>query len=129
MDRIEIAGLSVAKPLEDFLVAEVFPGAGVAAQDFWSGYAAILRDLGPRLEVLLARRDELQAKIDDYHRARRGGPVDQAHYMGFLREIGYLLPEAPAGQVATSGVDDEIAAQAGPQDQHTVDPGESGDGR
>ncbi len=32
MDRIEIAGLSVAEPLARFLDAEVFPGAGVAAR-------------------------------------------------------------------------------------------------
>ena len=115
MDRIEIAGLSIAKPLGDFLAAEVFPGAGVAAQDFWTGYAEILKDLGPRLKALLARRDDLQARIDRYHVERRGQPVDQAKYMGFLREIGYLLPEAAVGEVSTGNVDDEIAAQAGPQ--------------
>ncbi len=116
MDRIEIAGLSVAAPLQRFLETEVFSGAGVASGDFWSGYAAILRDLGPRLKELLARRDELQAKIDAYHRANSGRPLDQAHYMAFLRDIGYLLPEAPAGAgVSTGNVDDEIARQAGPQ--------------
>src|SRR5205823_2320695 len=87
MDRIEIAGLGIARPLGDFLAAEVFPGAGVSAQDFWAGYADILRDLGPRLKALLARRDDLQARIDRYHGERRGRPVDQAHYLNFLREI------------------------------------------
>ncbi|WP_237476722.1 malate synthase G [Lichenibacterium dinghuense] len=115
MDRVEIAGLSVAEPLARFLETEVFPGAGVASRDFWSGYAAILRDLGPRLKELLAKRDDLQARIDDYHRSRRGQPLDQAHYMRFLREIGYLLPEAEAGTVSTSNVDPEIAGMAGPQ--------------
>ena len=115
MDRVEIAGLSVAEPLARFLKAEVFPGAGVAEQDFWSGYAALLRDLGPRLNDLLATRDALQARIDGYHTSRRGQPIDQGHYMGFLREIGYLLPEAEAGTVTTSNVDPEIAGMAGPQ--------------
>ncbi len=115
MDRVEIAGLSVAEPLARFLKTEVFPGAGVASRDFWAGYAAILRDLGPRLKGLLARRDELQAKIDGYHRSRRGQPLDQPHYLGFLREIGYLLPEAEAGTVSTANVDPEIAGMAGPQ--------------
>ena len=115
MDRIEIAGVSVAEPLERFLEAEVFAGAGVTAEAFWSGYACLLRDLGPRLKELLAHRDALQAKIDGYHRARRGQPHDGAHYLGFLREIGYLLPEAEAGTVSTAGVDPEIATMAGPQ--------------
>ncbi len=115
MDRVEIAGLSVAEPLARFLETEVFPGAGVASRDFWAGYADLLRDLGPRLKGLLARRDELQAKIDGYHRSRRGQPLDQPHYLGFLREIGYLLPEAEAGTVSTTNVDPEIAGMAGPQ--------------
>ena len=115
MDRVEIAGLSVAEPLARFLDAEVFPGAGVAGRDFWSGYADLLRDLAPRLKEMLAKRDELQAKIDDYHRSRRGQPLDAAHYLTFLAEIGYLLPEAEGGTVSTENVDDEIAAQAGPQ--------------
>ncbi len=115
MDRVEIAGLSVAEPLARFLETEVLSGAGVAKQDFWAGYAALLRDLGPRLTALLATRDELQAKIDDYHRSRRGRPLDQPHYLSFLREIGYLLPEADAGTVSTSNVDPEIAGMAGPQ--------------
>ena len=115
MDWVEIAGLSVAEPMARFLETEVFPGAGVAKQDFWTGYAALLRDLGPRLKALLATRDALQAKIDDYHRSRRGQPLDQPHYLGFLREIGYLLPEAEAGTVSTTGVDAEIAGMAGPQ--------------
>ena len=115
MDRIEIAGLSVAAPLQHFLEGEVFSRAGVASETFWSGYAALLRDLGPRLATLLARRDELQGQIDAYHKARRGQPHDQAHYLGFLREIGYLLPEAPTGSVSTGDVDPEIATMAGPQ--------------
>ncbi|MGI3903719.1 MAG: malate synthase G, partial [Janthinobacterium lividum] len=115
MDRIEIAGLSVAAPLQHFLEGEVFSRAGVASATFWSGYAALLRDLGPRLATLLARRDELQSRIDAYHKARRGQPQDQTHYLGFLREIGYLLPDAPAGSVSTGNVDPEIATMAGPQ--------------
>jgi malate synthase len=115
MDRVEIAGLSVAEPLARFLEKDVFPNAGVAVQDFWAGYAGILRDLGPRLKELLAHRDALQAKIDDYHTSRRGQPIDPSHYMGFLREIGYLLPEAEAGTVSTTDVDPEIAGMAGPQ--------------
>ncbi len=115
MDRVEIAGLSVAEPLARFLEAEVFPSAGVARQDFWSGYAAILRDLGPRLKDAARRARRAAGQDRRLPRARRGQPLDQAHYLGFLREIGYLLPEAEAGTVSTANVDDEIARQAGPQ--------------
>ena len=115
MDRVDVAGLSIAEPLQRFLETEVFPGAGVTSDVFWSGYADLLHDLGPRLEMLLADRDDLQSKIDHYHKSRRGQPIDPAHYLGFLREIGYLAAEAPARSVSTAGVDDEIARMAGPQ--------------
>ena len=75
----------------------------------------LLGDLGPRLEKLLAQRDALQAEIDRYHKSRRGQPIDTAHYLGFLREIGYLSADAPPRSVSTAGVDDEIARMAGPQ--------------
>jgi len=115
MDRVDVAGLSIAGPLQHFLDAEVFPGAGVPSERFWSGYAEILRDLGPRLRQLLSVRDGLQAEIDRYHKTRKGKPIDQEHYLGFLREIGYLLGEAPKRVVSTAAVDAEIARQAGPQ--------------
>ena len=115
MDTVDVAGLSIAEPLQRFLETEVFPGAGVTSDRFWSGYADLLRDLGPRLEKLLAQRDDLQAKIDLYHKSRRGQPMDPGHYLGFLRDIGYLSTNAPTRSVATAGVDDEIARMAGPQ--------------
>ncbi len=115
MDRVDVAGLSIAEPLQRFLETEVFPGAAVTSERFWSGYADLLRDLGPRLGALLATRDELQTQIDHYHKSRRGQPIDPVHYLGFLREIGYLAADAPTRNVATSGVDAEIARMAGPQ--------------
>ena len=115
MDRVDVAGLSIAEPLQRFLATEVFPGANVKSDRFWAGYADLLRDLGPRLEGLLAQRDDLQAKIDHYHKSSRGQPIDPDHYLGFLRDIGYLSIDAPTRSVATAGVDDEIARMAGPQ--------------
>ena len=112
--RIGIDGLQVARELYDFVNDEALPGTGVDGRAFWSGLAAIARDLAPQNRALLATRDGLQAKIDDWHRAH-GAPSDLAVYEAFLREIGYLLPEGPAFSVTTENVDDEIAHVAGPQ--------------
>ncbi|HYZ32089.1 MAG TPA: malate synthase G [Crenalkalicoccus sp.] len=114
-DMVPVAGLEVARELRDFLEAEALPGTGVTPDRFWSAYADILRDLAPRNATLLARRDELQAKLDDWHRAHPQRPVDLAAYTAFLREIGYLLPEGPDFQIGTASVDEEIAHIAGPQ--------------
>jgi malate synthase len=115
MDRIELGGLKVAKALADFVAAEAAPGTGIDPAAFWSGFAAILAELGPRNAALLAKRDALQAQIDAWHAARRGQPHDPAAYEAFLRGIGYLLPPPAPFKVRTAGVDDEIARIAGPQ--------------
>ena len=73
-----------------------------------------MHDLAPRNRELLARRDELQSRIDDWHRTHPGTP-DAAAYTDFLREIGYLLEEPADVAVTTEGVDDEVATIAGPQ--------------
>ncbi|HYG91114.1 MAG TPA: malate synthase G [Azospirillum sp.] len=114
-ERIQVGGLQVAAELHRFIETEALPGTGVAPQQFWSGLDAILHDLAPRNRALLAKRDELQAKIDEYYRAQRGKPVDQAGYKRFLQDIGYLLPEGPDFAVSTANVDAEISTTAGPQ--------------
>ena len=111
---VERAGLRVAALLAEFVEGEALPVTGIDADVFWTGVAGILRDLTPRNRQLLQIRDDLQAQIDQYHRARPGVP-DPAHYRAFLEQIGYLVPEPADFVITTSGVDTEITAQAGPQ--------------
>ena len=96
-------------------VSEALPGTGVTADQFWSGLAAILKDLAPKNAALLKKRDELQAKIDAWHIAKRPTGYAMAEYKSFLTEIGYLVPEGPDFKVPTENVDPEIANIAGPQ--------------
>jgi malate synthase len=115
MTHIDRAGLSVADELATFIEAEVLPGLGIEANGFWRGVAAIFARFTPKNRALLAWRDELQARIDDWHAARKGQPHDPAATERFLREIGYLAPEPAPFQVGTERVDDELARLAGPQ--------------
>ena len=113
-DRVEIAGLQIARELHDFVMDEVIPGTGIDAKEFWAGFSNIVHDLGPRNRALLKRRGDLQKKIDAWHRDN-GAPSDMEAYKGFLREIGYLVPEGTPFRVTTENVDPEIATIAGPQ--------------
>ncbi|WP_315290978.1 malate synthase G [Pseudomonas oleovorans] len=114
-ERVQVGGLQVAKALYDFVNNEAIPGTGIAADQFWAGAAAVIKDLAPKNHALLAKRDELQAQIDAWHQARKGQAHDAAAYKAFLQEIGYLLPEPEDFQATTANVDEEIARLAGPQ--------------
>jgi malate synthase len=114
-DRITVHGLQVAQVLHDFVADKALPGTGIAADAFWRGLADALTELVPVNRALLARRDELQAAIDDWHTTQRGQAHDAAAYTAFLRRIGYLEPDGPDVQIETADTDPEIAAIAGPQ--------------
>ncbi|UPW07146.1 malate synthase G [Gordonia terrae] len=119
-DRITVNGLQVATVLHDFINNEALPGTGVDADAFWAGAASVITDLAPRNRELLAVRDDLQSKLDAWHRDHKDadltpGSADFDAYKSYLTEIGYLV-EVPADfQITTAGVDREIADTAGPQ--------------
>jgi malate synthase len=114
-DAIRHGALGIAPVLHDFIAREALPGTGLSPQAFWDGLEKILIDLAPRNRALLEKRDALQARIDEWHRSRKGQAFDFAAYKAFLTEIGYLVPVGPDFAVETADVDDEIARIAGPQ--------------
>jgi malate synthase len=114
-ERVATGNLRVAKVLYDFINNEALPGTDIDPDSFWAGVDKVVTDLGPRNQDLLARRDELQAQIDKWHRQRVIEPIDLEAYKQFLAEIGYLLPEPADFAVTTANVDAEITSTAGPQ--------------
>ena len=113
--RTEIYGLSVAKELFDFIENHALSGLAVTSDQFWSGLADMVHDLGPKNRALLSYREDLQKKIDSWHITLRGKDHDAAAYQDFLTEIGYLVPEPADFVISTQNVDPEIALIPGPQ--------------
>ena len=114
-ERIQQDGLQVAAALHRFIEEEALPASGIDSRQFWSGFAALVRDLAPRNRALLAERDRLQQELDDWHRANPGPVRDLRAYRAFLEKVGYLQPQPETVKVQTDNVDAEIAEQAGPQ--------------
>ncbi|MEI7564269.1 MAG: malate synthase G [Burkholderiaceae bacterium] len=113
--RINCSGLQVADSLYHFIEDKVLPELHINSADFWQGFAAIVKDLTPINDALLAKRDRIQLDLDKWHRANPGPIKDMPAYRQYLKEIGYI-DEVPANVVAsTQNVDDELALQAGPQ--------------
>jgi malate synthase len=106
--------LKIDQELYDFLINEALPGSGVSEDKFFEEFSALIHDLAPKNKELLAKRDDLQTKIDNWHR-ENGAPHDLEAYKDFLKEIGYLVREGDKFSVSTSNVDSEICEIAGPQ--------------
>ena len=115
MDRIERGGLKINKKLSDFIDDEALPGTGVSPESFWSGLGKLVHDLSPRNRELLAKRDDLQQRIDAWYSENRHQSINLRDYKTFLQEIGYLVPEGNDFTVSTANVDPEISTIAGPQ--------------
>src|SRR6267142_5598263 len=114
-DRVKVGNLRVAQVLYDFINNEALPGTDIDPDSFWAGVDKVVTDLSPQNQDLLARRDDLQAQIDKYHRQHVIEPIDPDGYKQFLPDGGYLQPEPADFTITTAGVDDEITTTAGPQ--------------
>ncbi|NOE25322.1 malate synthase G [Ruegeria sp. HKCCD6157] len=114
-DRQTLSGLQIDPVLAEFIETQALPGTGVSSQKFWAGMARMVNELGPKNRELLAKRAEIQSRIDGWHMSRKGQNTDAAEYEAFLKEIGYLVEEGDEFQIETANVDPEIALTPGPQ--------------
>ncbi|MDO5651776.1 MAG: malate synthase G [Moraxella sp.] len=110
--RIQKGTLAIDKVLYDFIENEALPVAGINSDIYWQNFEQVVLELTPKNKQLLGVRDELQAKIDDWH---KNNTYELTAYKAFLSEIGYLEPVVDDFTISTQHVDDEIATIAGPQ--------------
>lgn len=113
-ERVSQYGLQIAKSLYDLVNEEVCPGTGINPDCFWREFAEIIAEFTPENRRLLEERDQLQAKIDQWHKDNPGQP-NLPEYKSFLRQIGYLVDEGEDFSISPEYVDTEITDQAGPQ--------------
>jgi len=113
-DRITVGNLDVDSELFTFVNEEALPGTGITQDKFWANLETLITDLAPTNRSLLAKRDELQTKMDEYYK-ENSTDYSLEDYKKFLTDIGYLVPEGGKFSVDTSNVDPEIAMVAGPQ--------------
>ena len=113
--RLQRYNMSVERSLVDFIENLALPGTGISEDNFWHGLSSLVEQLTPENRALLIKREELQSKIDSWHKARRNMPHDHEAYKIYLKEIGYLVEEKENFSVKTENVDPEISTIAGPQ--------------
>ena len=116
-ERVQKGSLAIDTQLYNFIANEVTPVVGIDNEKYWQDFEKIVQTFQPRNKALLAKRDEIQAQIDDWHdnNPASNGQIDKAAYTQFLKDINYIVPEGDDFLVETQNVDDEIAHIAGPQ--------------
>lgn len=116
-ERVQKGSLAIDRELYNFIANEVTPVVGIDNEKYWQDFEKIVKAFQPRNKALLAKRDEIQAQIDDWHdkNPASNGQIDKAGYTQFLKDINYIVPEGDDFLVETQNVDDEIAHIAGPQ--------------
>ena len=116
-ERVQKGSLAIDTQLYNFIANEVTPVVGIDNEKYWQEFEKIVKTFQPRNKALLAKRDEIQAQIDDWHdkNPASNGQIDKAAYTQFLKDINYIVPEGDDFLVETQNVDDEIAHIAGPQ--------------
>ena len=113
---VKRSGLKVDSQLADFVENEALVLTGVDKDKFWSGFSDMVKKAMPRNVELLARREELQTKIDEILAIRASKhPVKQYCAGSFFKNIpdskekygklpvGRLLEEIGAKNMSVGG--------------------------
>ena len=107
--------LEISSEIKNVLEDEILPGLDISAEEFWISFEKIIDDFSPRNKALLAKREEIQTLIDEWHISKKGEVHNHDEYRSFLEEIGYIAPRANDFTISTENVDPEIKTIAGPQ--------------
>jgi malate synthase len=111
----ELEGLKINQNLFDFIEQKALPDTGISSAHFWQSFAKIIHDLSGENAKLLAKREDLQTQIDEWHQVNFGDKFNFDNYKQFLTDIGYLAPVVDDFAISTENVDAELATIAGPQ--------------
>ncbi len=115
MSLTERNGLKISSKLFDFINNEVIPGTNIKSDEFWESFAIAVDELAPINKSLIKKREDIQKKIDEWHKQKRGIELDKEEYKKFLKSISYIVEEKEDFKIETSNVDREISSIAGPQ--------------
>ena len=115
MSIIEKNGLKISSRLFDFINNEVIPGTAINSDEFWIKFAKIVHELAPLNKSLIQKREEIQKKIDAWHKQNKDKELNKKEYTEFLKSISYIAEEKEDFSIETSDVDSEISSIAGPQ--------------
>ena len=115
MSITEKNGLKISTILFNFINSEVLYGTEIKPDTFWDNFEKAVHELAPLNKNLILKREDIQKKIDEWHKRNKGKEINKKDYTEFLKSISYIVEEKDNFSIETNNVDDEIATIAGPQ--------------
>ncbi len=115
MSLIDKNGLKISSKLFDFINNEAIPGTGIKIEEFWNNFEKTVHELAPINKNLIEKRENIQNKINDWHKQNAGKELNKKEYTKFLKSISYIVEEKDDFSIETDKVDAEISSIAGPQ--------------
>jgi len=112
-NRIQRGDLQVSEDLDKLISEKVCVNIDVEPEQFWNSFNEVVKEFTPRNRALLAEREELQTKIDNWHKENK--EFNKETYKSFLKEIGYWVDTNDDFEIETKNVDAEISTIAGAQ--------------
>ncbi|MBD1153065.1 malate synthase G [Pelagibacterales bacterium SAG-MED24] len=110
-----INNLKISENLLSFVNNELLKDTDIVPEKFWLGFDKAAHALTLKNKELLEIRENLQKKIDEWHKKNKNDQVNIEEYKNFLKKINYLKDVGPDFEIETNLVDDEITKIAGPQ--------------
>jgi len=110
-----INNLSVSEKLLNFVNNELLPGTKIKKEFFWNKFDKYVHELSVKNKKLLEIRENLQKKIDDWHKNNKGKKINIKKYKEFLKKINYLKKAGSNFKIKTKNIDKEISSICGPQ--------------
>jgi malate synthase len=115
MSITEKNGLKISSKLLDFINNEVLPDTNIKSEQFWGKFEKIVHELAPINKKLIDKRNDIQRKIDEWHKQNKHKDFNKEEYTNFLKSISYIIEEGKDFDIETKNVDIEISSIAGPQ--------------
>ena len=115
MSLIEKNGIKINSKIFEFVNDEVIPGTNIKPEEFWNNFTKVALELAPINRNLIKKRDDIQKKIDEWHKQNKEKDFDKKDYTEFLKSISYIIEEKEDFSIETKNVDNEISSIAGPQ--------------
>jgi len=115
MSITEKNGLKISSKLFNFINNEVIPGTDIKSDKFWDNFEKVVHELAPINKKLIDKRENIQNKIDEWHKKNKDKDFNKKEYTEFLKSISYIVEEKEDFNIETANVDSEISSIAGPQ--------------